>query len=429
MLHTIWKGGSLRSWIAFGMAVAVLPLAVAALGGYWWLSRGVVSSFQDVAARQRNEIDPTQRLRLLLVQAETPLDDYMDDGDAREPAAYRALREQIESVFATVHQRMSRDAELQSQVARARDDWTAADRIAANALAVRRPPGDTTGEVLMDQFHGLDRSAVDKLGAVYDVLASDLRTDHDAALRDVDRSDWLAAIAALVSAMAIVIGVMIIGRVIAGSVERLVTGAERFAAGDREHRIDVQVPPELRQVAQEFNRMIGRIHQSEGVLADLARRDSLTLLLNRRAFDEHLAELFARQDRLGEPFALVVMDLDHFKAINDRFGHTVGDDVLRAAARTLGTPLRPFDRLFRTGGEEFAATLPGTDAMTARVVAERLREALAAHAVTLDGNDVAVTVSAGIAMATPDATSETLLKAADAALYRAKAGGRNRVEA
>lgn len=427
MLHVIWKGGSLRSWIALGMAIAVLPLAASALAGYLMLSRGVVASFQDVAARQRDQIDPTQRLRLLLLDAATPLDDFMDEGNPRQPPAYRALRERIEAMFADVHDHMRSDSELRTLVARARDDWTAADRLAAEALSVRRVPGDPHGAVLMDGFHGLIGSAVDKLGAVYDGLASNLRNDHDAALRDVERSKWLAAVAAAVSALAILVGVVMIGRVMAGSVERLVSGAELFAAGDRGHRIDVRVPPELHRVAEEFNRMIGRIHESEDALADLARRDSLTLLLNRRAFDEELAEMFARQQRFGERFALLMFDLDRFKQINDTHGHAVGDDVLRATSRALAADLRPFDRLFRIGGEEFAAILSGSDGAAARMAAERLRQAVAAQTITIGGTAIQATVSVGVAIATAGSQPDTLIRAADAALYRAKEAGRNQV--
>jgi len=279
----------------------------------------------------------------------------------------------------------------------------------------------------MDRFHGLAGSAVDKLGAAYDNLATDLRTDHDKAIRDIERADWLAAAAAGVSALAVLAGVLLIGRVISGSVERLVSGAELFAAGDRDHRIDVQVPPELHRVAEEFNRMIERIHASEGVLADLARSDSLTLLLNRRAFDEELDGMFARQQRFGERFALLVLDLDHFKQINDQHGHAAGDEVLRATARALTGQLRPFDRLFRIGGEEFAAILPGTDGAAAGQAAERLRQVVAAQPVSAGDSTIAVTVSIGVASVWTGADADTLLKAADAALYRAKAAGRNQV--
>jgi diguanylate cyclase (GGDEF)-like protein len=237
----------------------------------------------------------------------------------------------------------------------------------------------------------------------------------------------LAAIGAVVSVLAILLGVFIVGRIMSGSVQRLVDGAQRFAAGDRDHRIEIHVPPELNQVAQEFNRMIGRIHESEDALAELAHRDSLTRLLNRRAFDDALIEVFARQKRLGERFALLMLDLDYFKRVNDTYGHAVGDDVLRAASRAIASEVRPFDRVFRIGGEEFAAILGGVDSKDARTAAERLRASVAAHPVAIEGKAIHTTVSIGVAMGDPTNDPSTLLQAADAALYRAKAEGRNRV--
>ena len=214
-------------------------------------------------------------------------------------------------------------------------------------------------------------------------------------------------------------GVVTIGRVVSVSIDRLVEGAERFAAGDRDHRIDVQVPPELHGVAEEFNRMIVRIHESEAVLADLARRDGLTDLPNRRAFDDELSEMFARMQRLGEPGSLLMIDIDHFKRINDTHGHAAGDDVLRAVGRTMASDLRLL--------EEFAAILAGADAAAAQTTAERLRQTVAAVRVPVKGGEIAVTVSVGVAMATDGLAPMSLAEAADAALYRAKQEGRNRV--
>lgn len=114
---------------------------------------------------------------------------------------------------------------------------------------------------------------------------------------------------------------------------RLIARSAHFAAGDREHCIEVEIPPELHWVAAEFNRMIGRINEAEEALADLARRAGLTHLFKHGAFDEALKEASARMQRLGERVALPMMDIDHFKRINDTYGHSIGDYVLRAGAR------------------------------------------------------------------------------------------------
>jgi diguanylate cyclase (GGDEF)-like protein len=427
MLYAVWKSLSLRFWIGVGIAVAILPLGVSAVAGYLMLNHGVIESFQDVAARYRNQIEPVQRLSLLLWDAVVPVDEFVDEGKTSQAPAYRALRQQIEAGFAEAHANLSSGSDPSALFERALEDWTEADGLATEAISVQRSPGDAHGAQLMEKFHGLIAAAVDKLTAVNDTISADIRADHDAALLWYERSEWLAGLAAILSVIAILIGVYSIGRVMAVSVDRLIVGAERFADGDRDHRIEIPLPPELHRVAAEFNHMITRIRNAEEALSDLARRDGLTHLFNRRAFDETLAEAFSRMQRLGERIALLMIDIDHFKGINDTYGHSTGDDVLRAVSRTLVSDVRVFDRVFRFGGEEFAVLLFGTDVVAARTTAERLREAVAETHVPIDDGEIVVTVSIGVCTALEASEPSTLVETADAALYRAKTEGRNRV--
>jgi diguanylate cyclase (GGDEF)-like protein len=173
--------------------------------------------------------------------------------------------------------------------------------------------------------------------------------------------------------------------------------------------------------------MIVRIHESENALADLARLDGLTKLPNRRAFDQALDEMFATMRRLRIGGALLMLDVDHFKRINDTHGHGAGDDVLQAVARVMSADTRLNDRIFRVGGEEFAVLMLGADETAAATAAERLRQAIAQHPFAVRTDHVPVTVSVGLAVATPETDSATVVEAADAALYRAKRDGRNRV--
>lgn len=157
-----------------------------------------------------------------------------------------------------------------------------------------------------------------------------------------------------------------------------------------------------------------------------AMTDPLTGLFNRRAFFEAGQRLIGYQARRGGAVSVLAFDLDHFKAINDRFGHAGGDDALRSFASTAGGRMRATDIIGRLGGEEFAAILPG-NAAEAAIVAERVRTAFQAAAVEISGFRMNATVSIGVACAPAPVSIETLMQRADAALYRAKAGGRNRV--
>ena len=158
-------------------------------------------------------------------------------------------------------------------------------------------------------------------------------------------------------------------------------------------------------------------------LEALLREDALTGLSNRRAILTQLGGMVSAARRHGHPLSIAMLDLDHFKRINDRHGHKTGDQVLVAAARVLGAHLRAEDQLGRLGGEEFLVLLPDTDASAAAHVAEKLRTELAGARTT-----VPVTVSIGLATWDGEAP-EDLLHRADEALYAAKAAGRDRVTA
>jgi diguanylate cyclase (GGDEF)-like protein len=156
--------------------------------------------------------------------------------------------------------------------------------------------------------------------------------------------------------------------------------------------------------------------------------DPLTGLANRRAFLGDADELMARVARRGEPLAAMLADLDRFKAINDRFGHAIGDGVLQLFADTVMRTLRATDLSGRLGGEEFAFLMPGTNAADAARLAERIRLRFFDAARTVGGETVASTVSIGVATTSAAAPRlADLMAAADRALYRAKADGRNRV--
>jgi diguanylate cyclase (GGDEF)-like protein len=159
-----------------------------------------------------------------------------------------------------------------------------------------------------------------------------------------------------------------------------------------------------------------------------AHTDDLTGLANRRAFVEIGTAAVDQARRYHRPLALLMMDIDHFKKINDTFGHALGDAALRAAAEALRQAARRADTAGRLGGEEFALLLPETTIDRARVVAERIRRDVEALTVQHGNTPIRFTCSIGVAELTPDVNDlDGLLRGADEALYRAKAEGRNRV--
>jgi diguanylate cyclase (GGDEF)-like protein len=145
--------------------------------------------------------------------------------------------------------------------------------------------------------------------------------------------------------------------------------------------------------------------------------------------DELLQDEARRATRMNRPFSVLMVDADYFKAINDRFGHSAGDEALRHLAQILKAQMRDIDRVGRFGGEEFVVLMPGTAATEALSAAERLRDALLRRPWAWQGEQLTLTVSVGVAAwRGPQDQVDTLLKRADAALYRAKALGRDRFE-
>lgn len=162
-------------------------------------------------------------------------------------------------------------------------------------------------------------------------------------------------------------------------------------------------------------------------LSDQALRDSLTGLLNRRAFNDRLAEECDRTQRYGEPFSLVLLDLDGFKVVNDNYGHAVGDQVLAWVGRVISEHTRAADSAYRIGGDEFAIICPSSEGEVAAQAAKRVVDVMGQLRPPLDF-DLDITMSAGYAAAPTDARRpDTLFQAGDRALMRAKAEGRNRV--
>ncbi|MHC4697331.1 MAG: diguanylate cyclase [Planctomycetota bacterium] len=185
---------------------------------------------------------------------------------------------------------------------------------------------------------------------------------------------------------------------------------------------------EVHRVNAEMALAHSKLHDANEKLRLMATTDELTGLVNRRAALERLHENWVSADRHDEPLACVMLDIDHFKSVNDTFGHAIGDVALKETAEVMRSAARIEEHLSRIGGEEFLLVCPKTSEDGAAMVAERLRRAVQSHTIKADQKALTITVSLGVAERSPDMLSpDDLLIAADRALYAAKRGGRNRV--
>lgn len=184
---------------------------------------------------------------------------------------------------------------------------------------------------------------------------------------------------------------------------------------------------EARRRVEEAEEEVKRLQTELEQVSEMVREDQLTGALNRRGLKDEFERELARADRVNSPLSLVVLDVDHFKRLNDSLGHQAGDDALIHLVRVVKEALRPTDVIARYGGEEFVIVLPDTDSKEAVRVMVRVQRQLTKKFFLHDNRRVLITFSAGVAQRLPGDTSESLIARADRAVYQAKQAGRNRV--
>jgi len=269
-----------------------------------------------------------------------------------------------------------------------------------------------------------------ELDVVVEVGTQELRFIHEQARKTRDLAGLKVGITLLIALLMASLFGHFLAQSILKPLAGLREGAEEFGRGNLQHRIVIGRYDELGKVAMAFNRMALRLDRSHRSLKRLSTRDYLTNLLNAREFYRLLDHEMERAERYGESFSLLLIDADHFKQINDTYGHQSGDAVLRELAKCLRVQVRTVDIPARVGGEEFAVVLPNTRGEAALAIAERIRQAVAASELKVgkDATSLHMTVSIGLATFPHSATdSKELFHQADMALYNAKQGGRNRV--
>ena len=239
----------------------------------------------------------------------------------------------------------------------------------------------------------------------------------------------VGAAALLAVALGLVIGVRLSHRL-----TTLTTAINAMAAGDLYQHVDEGAADEVGVLARMFNQMSRELFESRlrietqtQMLRELSVRDDLTGLHNRRHFDDQAATAFAHARRYRRRLTVMMCDIDHFKTINDRFSHAMGDEVLRQVARILQANTRASDIVARYGGEEFAVVFTESEPEAAHGLAERIRERIEQHQWSEIDPELHVTVSIGLDSIVTRPNIAEMLAAADERLYQAKRSGRNRV--
>jgi two-component system cell cycle response regulator len=240
--------------------------------------------------------------------------------------------------------------------------------------------------------------------------------------------------------LTLVLGV-VLGNRLSHALRKLTRAVHAMGKGDLRQRVPVESQDEAGVLAQAFNRMSDEIAQQyedlrkshaqietmAAQMRELSMRDVLTGLHNRRYFDDQCAQLLARAQRYQRPFSVMMGDIDHFKNVNDRFSHAIGDEVLRRMGEILQHSMRASDLVARYGGEEFVVAFPETGLQHAKEACEALRLRVEAYPWHEVHPDLRITISMGLSSDIAVASFHTMLEAADALLYHAKRNGRNQV--
>jgi diguanylate cyclase (GGDEF)-like protein len=402
-----------------GLLVAVVLGGAANLAA----SRMLVGEFRDAGARAERDASALAKLRADVASYSGVLHGVMDNGVsaafARRADVERRIRTEFTSGISS-----ARDTEDRRLRRQALAMWEATLPL-ATPIAPAAPVTDRLAK------HRLIADSTDAVAARLDKAGAAGRRETRAELLRADRLARYAVAGMLLVGVAMVLLVVRIGRRLYVEILRPVSmlrdSANRLAAGDLRHRVDIDSQDELGDLAESFNAMATTIEGSHRHLTRQANHDSLTGLANRAGLRSQLTAMLAQPQRRDGVEAVLLVDLDDFKNVNDSLGHSAGDDLLVEVADRLVDVIRPSDLASRLGGDEFAILLRGVPTEAhALAVAERTVAALA-DPFEIAGTTVYVGASVGLAVRRHDSDLDELLREADVAMYSAKGHGKNQV--
>ncbi|WP_345433916.1 putative bifunctional diguanylate cyclase/phosphodiesterase, partial [Modestobacter marinus] len=415
----------MRARVGISVAAMVLPLltlsgtAVTAL-------EGTLDRFGDTADEAIEEALPLARLQTLVIQVERSGLSAVLHPTPVTRAGYQTARQEMREAFDAL-----RDTELTEEgklVATASDSAENAvgllDQALARSASTIRPFPAAGPQLAAVESNVED--AVQALGEAERLASADIVAEYEDA-QDVQRRAllWIVAVV-FVGLVLAAAGGLHLTRVVLTPLGALREAARRLGEGTLTHRVALPRRDEFGELGQAFNAMAVDLERSQQELTHHALHDALTGLPNRVLLADRIRQAVARSARRGTQVALLLIDLDGFKAVNDTLGHSAGDELLRSVAERLGLCLRPEDTAARLGGDEFAVLVEGETTTQVLGIGERILRSIR-PSFNYGDRELFLTASVGIAFATPgpDGTSENLLRHADLAMYRAKNGGKD----
>ena len=410
------RAGSLRGRLLLAALAVIAPLLLGA--GLWILLLShSAREYRQLASEAAAESDASVLVLQHLNEAEEAGISYMQTGSRMALREFRENAARIDRELADTA-RYDEPGERIAFVS-IRQPWE---------LAKQHIARDRGHAGQQDTFEGHMHIAADGLENV--MAGSQDEVDGElAASERAARLNWLLGLSAVTVALLLAAFLASrLSRSLVRPLEQLAQAARSLAAGHLGHRVAIRSPAELKEVGTTFNTMAAALQEQREELERHAFADSLTGLANRALFEDRTRHALERVAGGPERVAVIVLDLDGFKLVNDGLGHACGDALLKQAAARMSTVLRPSDTLARLGSDEFAVLLESVRGLDDTLgAAERLREAFR-DPFALKSSDVSVTASIGIAMSTAGCDETELLRRGDLAMYRVKAHGRDACE-
>lgn len=413
----------------FLMAIGAMLLPLMALGLAAYLSTNkIVHAFEETVHDPYREIEDIAHTQVAVVNALMPPNDYLVHGDIAERANFERLAAETEHAFEVLRRSAGKLHRDSGHIDRAYQHWLGGKAMAVALLALQNPVGDRKAAADMEAMDAHFETILGELLGAKRIARAEAEEHLESARRLQQQAIVTAGLVFLVGLVLSLWAAWYLSRSIIRPLQVLKFGVQQFGRGHLNHRIPEQGNDEVGQLADSFNHMADQLERMTAVLEDESTHDPLTGAINRREMGRQLEKMVSHSRRHDHPMSVIMLDLDHFKHINDDFGHQTGDRLLVAVADIIKDNLRPLDVFARYGGEEFLVMLPETESRNAQHVAERLRILVTGVVIKAGRRMATSTVSAGVASLPEDGmTTETLVAAADKALYRAKQGGRNQV--
>ena len=404
------------------MVTMLIPLVVIALGSGIFLQHAA-DALNRVVEQPVYKLQATSRLQNQIRQAHALVTEYASTGRSALRTRFEADARTVGDSFVEILNKPFLAPQEYQQLNEARRQWQ--DSMQAAGKLFSPQPSTTVSDRLDRQINRI-LASLDQLHETYygEISAQRARIDEAE-----NRFLLIIAVTVGLGLIGAVAGAVWLARSVLIPLREFEKGMAHFARDDLSYRFPLDKEDEIGRLAREFNSMAERLTEHRSKLEELSVRDGLTGLYNRREFDKRLQEEMQRSRRYNHPFCLILIDIDRFKDVNDRYGHQAGDEVLIAVGDLVQLNVRPVDVVCRYGGEELAVILSETNEKGALIVAERIRRTVAeSMTATPRGETIQVTVSIGLAAFPRDGeTPAQIIKAADEALYAAKQEGRNLV--